>query len=133
MDSLVTRLRTVALLAKLAASAVAIVFAAPMYAQARIDGELLSDPTRPIREGARREGRSAQEETELATRVYSVGFVRVSSRSSIAVVNGMQVSSGQEIDGAKVVSITAQGVTLDVAGETQLIAPFGSIVTRFLP
>ncbi len=103
----------------------------PGNAQVQIDGELLNDPTRPINATKQAISQKMEAVRKVEAKVYAVGFVRVSSKSSIAIVNGVPVGVGDEVDGATVLAITANGVMLNVDGKERLVAPYGSIVSSF--
>ena len=102
----------------------------PAYAQDKIDGEVFNDPTRPILPAARPRGEPVPA-AQVAKKLFAVGFVRASGKFPIAIVNGVQVSVGSFVDGAEVVAITATGVELQIEGERQVVAAFGSVVKTF--
>jgi len=81
-----------------------------------IDGEDLVDPTRPLGfvAGAFNRGTVA---TPSVTRSYQVGFIRASSTSPLAVINGQRVTIGDVVGNATVIVIDRNGVTLEVNGE----------------
>lgn len=66
----------------------------------------LADPTRPPAEGPADRGR---EEARAPSRLQSV---LISSRRSVAVIDGRAVQLGERLDGARVVSIEPAQVTL---------------------
>jgi hypothetical protein len=43
----------------------------------------------------------------------------------------MQVSIGSVVDGAEILAISATGVELEIEGERQSVAAFGSVVKTF--
>lgn len=53
---------------------------------------------------------------------YKVSWLRTGGAKNIAVVNGQRVQVGDQVDGAIVLSIARNGVTLDVGNKKQLIS-----------
>jgi len=81
----------------------------------RYEGELLKDPTKPPVVVQKRSV-STKKET-----VYRLSYVIASNDRLRAMVNGKNVTVGDLVDGAKVVSIEAQSVTLSVAGQRRVL------------
>lgn len=100
------------------------------HGQIRIDGEILTDPTKPILSYAPVRGEPASK-PETIQQLFTVGFVRASEKAPIAIVNGKQVTIGSVVDGAEIVAISATGVELEIEGERQSVAAFGSVVKTF--
>lgn len=90
---------------------------APLGADAQ---DILRDPTRPY---------SAVAVTAAATpgspAAFSVTAIFTSELRRVAVVNGQRVIEGDQVDGATVVEILANSLTLDFRGK--------QITTRVLP
>ena len=87
--------------------------------------EALKDPTQPLR-GSVKQITSGDSGVLLDTFLeafgaYTVGSILVSPNRKMAIVNGQQVQVGSEVDGAKVVSIDRDNVTLVINNETQQI------------
>lgn len=99
----------------------------PVYA-ALIDGEELLDPTRPY--GVE----EVMQTSDLSVRVpvrYAVEFIRAGGDAPIAVINGNQVEIGTIVDGALVLDIARDYVTLTIDGEeTQVRLGEGVTKTR---
>lgn len=81
-----------------------------------------SDPTRPATLGGG--GGDA-----IATD-YSLQSVLVGGTRSIATINGEALSVGDEVGGARVISISHQNVLLDVKGRTVELTTGRSLVIR---
>ena len=94
-----------------------------------VDGEELSDPTRPI-------GMSDDAVAAVAAgpRVdffaanYAVSFVRASSTSPVAIINDQRVSLGDKLGEAEVVAIDRSSVTLRIANQERRISIFDTQV-----
>jgi hypothetical protein len=100
------------------------------HGQIRIEGEILTDPTKPILSSTPVRGEPTPK-PETIQQLFTVGFVRASEKAPIAIVNGMQVSIGSVVDGAEILAISATGVELEIEGERQSVAAFGSVVKTF--
>ncbi|WP_299181895.1 hypothetical protein [uncultured Neptuniibacter sp.] len=75
---------------------------------------LPADPTRPV----------AGYQNNLVVKAaesYQVSWLRVAKTASRAVVNGQRVSVGDSVDGAKVITISRDGVTLMIGAQQKLI------------
>ena len=75
---------------------------------------LPADPTRP--------SVAAQLSAVSDKPAYNLSWLRIGSITKMAVVNGKRVQVGDDVDGAKVLSIAHKGVTLDVGSQEQLIS-----------
>ena len=96
-----------------------------------IDGEDLTDPTRPIFFTADSNlGLSDLEEMtrDIVPASYDLSFVRASDSSPMAVINERRVTVGDIIGGAIVVSIDRDGVVLSIDEQERRITLFGSSV-----
>ncbi len=120
--TLSTRLATVAAMLTVAVSST--------HGQIRVDGEILNDPTKPILSSSPTRGEPTSK-PETSQQLFTVGFVRASELAPIAIVNGMQVSIGSVVDGAEILAISATGVELEIEGERQSVAAFGSVIKTF--
>ncbi len=79
--------------------------------------ELLRDPTRPY---------SATPVVMPArAAAFSVSAILVSQKRRVAIVNGQRVSEGDQVDGATVLEILADGLRLNLHGK--------EFTTRLLP
>ena len=82
--------------------------------------ELLRDPTRPYAAApvaaTRKPARAA---------AFSVTAILLSQKRRVAIVNGQRVSEGDQVDGATVVEILADGLRLNLHGK--------EFMTRLLP
>ena len=80
--------------------------------------ELLRDPTRPY---------SARAVVVMPAKAaaFSVTAILVSQKRRVAIVNGQRVSEGDQVDGATVVEILADGLRLNLHGK--------EFTTRLLP
>ena len=58
---------------------------------------------------------------------YAVSAIFVSSARSVAILNGRRVGVGDEIEGARVVAIRRDAVTLEVDGEQLSLRPTGAV------
>jgi hypothetical protein len=94
-----------------------------------IDGQMYRDPTQPL--GAQRlqgfDGRMT------IRRSYQVSFIRTGGERPVAVVNGTAVSIGDEIEGARVLQISGDAVTLRVDGEELVITTRNNTAGRSAP
>lgn len=77
-------------------------------------GEIVQDPTRPadwqvVREAAQ------------PAKQFQLNYILSSSERSLAMINGQRVGEGDRINGARVVRITAESVTLNVDGQTRVL------------
>lgn len=88
-----------------------------------IDGQVYRDPTRPT--GAVREGVAPADPRRPG---YVVSFIRSGGSQPMAVVNNTVVHVGDVIDGARVVHVNRDSVTLLVDGEERVIRTFGTSV-----
>lgn len=80
-----------------------------LFAPPFSDGaEVLRDPTRPY---------SAQPLTPVRAAPFSVTAIFVSNERRVAVVNGKRVVEGDQIAGATVIEILADGLRLDLNGK----------------
>ena len=84
-----------------------------------IDGVTYRDPTQPV--GAQRQ---SLEEGTIGRTSYAVTFIRTGGQQNVAVVNGQTVGVGDTVDGASVMAINSDSVTLDVDGESIDISTF---------
>lgn len=87
-----------------------------------IDGEELSDPTRPF---LLREVDNSSVLDLVITVVpasYDLSFIRASSSSPMAVINQQRVTIGDVIGGAEVVAIDRSGVTLRINDKEKRIS-----------
>lgn len=101
---------------------IGISFSLPVFAD-QIDGEELVDPTRPFYLDLS----GGDSEIDLLIRnvvpsSYDVSFVRVSDTSPMAVINNTQVTTGDLIGGAVVISIDRSGVMLRIEDEERYIS-----------
>ncbi|MEX0740078.1 MAG: hypothetical protein WD071_12115 [Pseudohongiella sp.] len=100
------------------------------------DGEVLRDPTRPFAvTGASRgssgnavDGDRSLSLAGLAQRNFTVTFIRDGGSSPMAVINDQRVTLGDLVEGATVVAISSDAVTLSVNGLEQVINTFGPTV-----
>ena len=82
--------------------------------------ELLRDPTRPY------SGKPVVVPAKAArAAMFSVTAILVSEKRRVAIVNGQQVSEGDQVDGATVVEILAHSLRLNLRGKefTTLLLP----------
>lgn len=117
--TLSTRLATAAAMLTVAVSSA--------HGQIRVDGEILNDPTKPILSSSPARGEPTPKPA-TSQQLFTVGFVRASEQAPMAIVNGVQVSIGSVVDGAEIVAINATGVELEIEGERQSVAAFGSVI-----
>ena len=82
----------------------------------------LEDPTRPPAAPAPR----VAEERSGSAPGFRVSLLKLSGSLRLAVVNGRSVREGDEVDGARVLAIGREGVTLDYRGERVLAAMPGA-------
>lgn len=80
--------------------------------------ETLRDPTQPWMPQAEAYAAPAPR--------YAVTAIFVSSARSVAILNGRRVGVGDEIEGARVVAIHRDEVTLEVGGEELILRPRGA-------
>ncbi len=102
-----------------------------------IDGEEFIDPTRPL-EVVSAVPESSEGESRIATFLdrfrgdtpptFDVTFVRASSNSPMAIVNEQRVTLGDVVNGATVVGIDRNGVTLAVDGLERHFGMFSNSV-----
>lgn len=95
----------VGLVCRLCPLGVTLAMLAPVAAWAE---EEFRDPTRPPDVSAP----AARSDQGEETREWILTSVLVSGQRRVAVLNGRQVSAGDEIDGARVVEVNTTGVTL---------------------
>lgn len=81
------------------------------YAEQRLP----ADPTKPI------QGTVSAQKVE-AEHGYKLNWMITGKKKNMAVLNGQRVQEGDRVDGAEVLSITADGVLLDVGNEQKLIS-----------
>lgn len=102
-----------------------------------IDGEEFRDPTRPLEvaqpvtedgEGAGRIATFLDRFRGETPPTFEVTFVRASSTSPMAVVNEQRVTLGDVVNGATVVGIDRNGVTLAVDGLERHFGMFSNSV-----
>ena len=97
-----------------------------------IDGEELVDPTRPLVMASARSSDVESSVMDMIRNVvpsnFDVSFVRASSSSPIAVINDQRVTIGDEVNGATVVAIDRNSVTLSVNNEERRISVFGTSI-----
>ncbi len=79
--------------------------------------ELLRDPTRPYS--------ATPVVMPASAKAFSVSAILVSQKRRVAIVNGQRVSEGDQVDGATVVEILADGLRLNLHGK--------EFTTRLLP
>ncbi len=79
--------------------------------------ELLRDPTRPYS--------ATPVFIPAKAAAFSVSAILVSQKRRVAIVNGQRVSEGDQVDGATVVEILADGLRLNLHGK--------EFTTRLLP
>lgn len=105
------------------------VFIAGQSAAELIDGEDFRDPTEPIVSAAPvREVESGGLFSAFAPSAFTLTFVRDSDTSPMAVINDTRVTIGDRINGALVVAIDRNGVTLRVNDEDSRINLFSTSV-----
>ncbi len=80
--------------------------------------ETLRDPTQPWTPQAEAYAAPAPR--------YAVSAIFVSSARSVAILNGRRVGVGDQIEGARVVAISRDEVTLEVGGEELTLRPRGA-------
>ncbi|MDI3325064.1 hypothetical protein QKW35_11805 [Pontibacterium granulatum] len=76
---------------------------------------LPGDPTRPT------EYKPVVNSAKIVKRHYALTYLMVGEQRKVAVINGKQVTPGSRVDGARVLSITTQGVRLRVGDQTRLL------------
>ena len=82
--------------------------------------ELLRDPTRPYSATP-----VAATRTPAKAAAFRVTAILVSQKRRVAIVNGRRVSEGDQVDGATVIEILADGLRLNLRGK--------EFTTRLLP
>lgn len=78
--------------------------------------ELPADPTRPMTFTPK-----IKKVTKAAARHYALTYLVVGEKRRLAVINDKQVVPGDRVDGAKVLSITAEGALLLVNGKRRMV------------
>jgi len=76
---------------------------------------LPGDPTRPT------EYKPVVTSTKIVKRHYALTYLMVGEKRKVAVINGKQVVPGSRVDGARVLSITTQGVRLRVGDRIRML------------
>ena len=89
---------------------VMVLIAMPLSADA-----LPGDPTRPT------EYKPVVQSMEIVKRHYALTYLMVGDKRKVAVINGKQVVPGSKVDGARVLTITAQGVRLKVGDRIRML------------
>lgn len=79
-----------------------------------VDGEELRDPTAPLYPAGRED--SAGEQAGLPTGSLRLSSILIRPNQRIAVINGRQLSVGDQVGSARVVSIETDVVTVESAG-----------------
>lgn len=77
--------------------------------------ELPGDPTRPTAYKA------VVKQAKVAKRHFVLSYLMVGEKRRVAVVNGQQVVPGSQVDGARVLSITSDGVRLRVGNQSRML------------
>ena len=94
-----------------------------------IDGEDLSDPTRPRGMSADAVAEvSAGPRLDFFAANYNVTFVRASATSPVAIINDQRVTLGDQLGEAEVVAIDRSSVTLRIANQERRISIFDTQV-----
>lgn len=94
-----------------------------------IDGEEFRDPTEPVVSAAPvLEAESGGLFSTFSPSAFTLTFVRDSSTSPMAVINDTRVTIGDRINGALVVAIDRNGVTLRVNDEDSRITLYTTSV-----
>lgn len=78
-------------------------------------GEIVQDPTLPA------DWQVAREAAAQPTKQFQLNYILSSSERSLAMINGQRVGEGDRVNGARVVRITAESVTLNVDGQTRVL------------
>ena len=78
--------------------------------------ELPGDPTKP---SAFVSAKEIAEPIPVAQRQYTLSYLMVSKTRKVAVINDKRVTLGDQVDGAKVMEITPDGVRLRVGTYTK--------------
>lgn len=102
-------------------AALTILLSCPLFAEAQ---EVLRDPTRPYH--ARSSGQPGSTSSDTVE-TFSVTAIFTSDLRRVAVVNGQRVIEGDRVDGATVVEILANSLSLNVHGKviTTRVLPYG--------
>lgn len=88
-----------------------------------IDGEDLVDPTRPLTSVSDNGGVDlGAVYRSMVPASFDISFIRASSSNPIAVINGQQVTIGDVIGAASVLSIDRSSVTLLIDGQEQIVS-----------
>ncbi|MBE9396825.1 hypothetical protein IOQ59_06060 [Pontibacterium sp. N1Y112] len=77
--------------------------------------ELPGDPTRPTAY------KTVVKTTQVAKRHFTLSYLMVGEKRRVAVVNGQQVVPGSRVDGARVLTITPDGVRLQVGNQRRTL------------
>ena len=87
--------------------------------------EVLRDPTRPYAVAPVAAPTTAGAGAVTKVTRFSVTAILVSEKRRVAIVNGQQVSEGDQVDGATVVEILAHSLRLNLRGKefTTLLLP----------
>ena len=97
---------------KLAALALLLLGASSADAQ-----EVLRDPTRPFDAKPVTTGGGARASSTSSVSTYSVTAIFTSDSRRVAVVNGRRVIVGDKVDGATVVEILTDSLSLNIGGQ----------------
>ena len=86
-------------------------------------GKLPADPMRPPESGsAAGDSLTGTDKGKGTREAYTLTAIRIGERQHRATINGRSVTVGEKVDGARVVAIEAQSVTLLRNGKKQRIA-----------
>lgn len=78
-------------------------------------GATLQDPTRPA------DWQTVRAATAEPAKQFQLNYILSSNERSQAMINGQRVGEGDRINGARVVRITAESVTLNVDGQQRVL------------
>lgn len=79
------------------------------------NGEILQDPTRPA------DWQTVREAAAEPAKQFLLNYILSSNERSQALINGQRVGEGDRINGARVMRITAESVTLNVDGQQRVL------------
>ncbi|MGB0468365.1 MAG: hypothetical protein ACPGF7_12660 [Pontibacterium sp.] len=77
--------------------------------------ELPADPTRPL------SFKKSSKTVAVAKRHYSLSYLMTGKSRRVAVINGKMVQPGGQVDGARVLAITSEGVSLRVGNQPRTL------------